>query len=255
MSKISAVVITKNEEEKIKDCIESISFCDEIIIVDNNSQDKTCEIAHKMGAKVFSLKSDSFSDLRNFGLEKASFEWILYVDADERVSEKLREEISLAVNNFRNGIVSYRFKRKNFYFGNHEWPYIEKMERLFLRKKLKSWKGKLHESPIFDGDIKELEGFLLHFTHHDLSSMVTKTLSWSEIEAGLKFSNNHPKMTWWRFPRVMLSAFLDSYIKQSGWKAGTAGIIESIYQAFSIFITYARLWEFQNKVKINPKKN
>ena len=79
--------------------------------------------------------------------------------------------------------------------------------------------------------------------------MISKTIEWSQIEAELRFNANHPKITWWRFPRVMLSAFFDSYIKQGGWRVGTAGIIESIYQAFSIFITYAKLWEKQLKMK------
>ena len=84
--------------------------------------------------------------------------------------------------------------------------------------------------------------------------MLNKTIEWSETEANLRFSNNHPKMSWWRFPRVMFSAFFNSYLKQGGYKAGTVGIIESIYQAFSIFITYAKLWEKQQKGKIQNAK-
>ena len=84
--------------------------------------------------------------------------------------------------------------------------------------------------------------------------MVNKTLAWSKIDAELRFKSGHPRMTWWRFPRVMLTAFFDSYIKQGGWKVGTIGLIESLYQSYSIFITYARLWEMQNKLKIKNEK-
>ena len=77
-------------------------------------------------------------------------------------------------------------------------------------------------------------------------------MQWSTIEAELRFKARHPKMTWWRFPRVMFTAFYDSYIKQKGYKVGAVGIMESMYQAFSIFITYAKLWELQNK---NDNKN
>lgn len=76
--------------------------------------------------------------------------------------------------------------------------------------------------------------------------MVEKTNKWSDTEALLRFNSNHPKMTWWRFPRVMLTAFFNSYIRQGGWKAGAVGLIESVYQSFSMFITYAKLWELQN---------
>jgi len=144
-------------------------------------------------------------------------------------------------------------KRKNFYLGSsakNEWPYIEKTERLFKRSSLKGWKGKLHESPIVIGEIGEIgEGFLLHYTHRDLASMLAKTIEWSKIEAELRFTANHPKVTWWRLFRVMLTAFLDYYLKQRGWKVGTVGVIESVYQVFSVFITYARLWEMQREIK------
>ncbi len=252
--KISAVVIAKNEENMIADCLDSLSFCDEIIIVDNNSTDRTAEIAKRMGAKVFEFKSNDFAAMRNFGLNKASGDWILYVDTDERVSPEMESNVKRQVLSIGTRISAFKIKRKNFYLGNHEWPYVEKLERLFKKENLKGWKGKLHESPVVEGEIGELDGFLLHYAHRELSSMVNKTIEWSTIEADLRFKSGHPRMTWWRFPRVMLGAFSDSYIKQEGWKAGTIGIIESIYQAFSIFITYAKLWEMQNKSKIENEK-
>ncbi len=77
--------------------------------------------------------------------------------------------------------------------------------------------------------------------------MLNKTIEWSNEEAMARLESNHPKMTWWRFPRVMITAFLGYYVKQGGWKVGTAGLIESIYQSFSAFVTYARLWELQRE--------
>jgi len=246
VNKISGVIITKNEEERLADCLDSLSFCNEIIVVDSDSKDRTSEIAKRMGAKVFIHKGDSFAKKREFGLEKATGDFILYVDADERVSPELVSSIKYQVSSIHNAkTTAFRLKRKNFYFGNHEWPYVEKLERLFIKGSLRSWRGNLHETPVFEGEVGELDGFLMHYTHRDLSSMVSKTIEWSKIEADLRFKSNHPKMTWWRFPRVMLGAFFDSYIKQKGWKVGTVGLIESIYQSFSIFITYARLWELQ----------
>ena len=119
------------------------------------------------------------------------------------------------------------------------------MERFFKKDDLEEWYGDIHETARVKGEIGKLEGFLLHFTHTDLTSMVEKTIKWSQVEAALRFNAHHPQMSWWRFYRVMLTAFYDSYIKQKGWKAGTAGLVESIYQSFSMFITYARLWEMQ----------
>lgn len=234
------------------DCLESLSFCDEIIVIDGGSEDRTIEIAKKMGAKTFTLKTNDFSKLRNFGLAKAGYDWILYVDVDERIDDNLKTSIvHLTANNDRKQqLNAYFLKRKNFYFGSgerNEWPYIEKMQRIFRRNTLVGWRGELHETPLFEGKVGELPGFLLHYTHRDLTSMLAKTIEWSKVEAQLRLKARHPKMTWWRFPRVMVSEFFNFYIRQGGWKVGTLGLIESIYQSFSIFITYARLWELQNK--------
>lgn len=246
--KISGVVIAKNEENMIVDCLDSLSFCDEIIMIDNGSEDRTIDIAKRMGAKVFSFETRDFSKLRNFGLAKTKGDWILYADADERVTKELALSIKYQILSVKKNMFSaFRIQRKDFYFGNYEWPYIENIERLFRKDSLKGWKGMLHESPIIDGKVGILEGFLNHYTHRDLTSMLEKTIKWSKIEAELRFQSGHPSMSWWRFPRVMLTAFLDSYLKQKGWKVGTVGLIESIYQSFSIFITYARLWELQQK--------
>lgn len=250
MSNISAIIIAKNEEEMIADCLDSLTFCDEIIVVDNQSEDRTKEIAEKMGARVITCKTDDFSKMRTEGYSNAKCEWILYVDADERVTKTLEKSIidhASAVT--YQDIGAYTVKRKNFYFGNHEWPYVEKLERLFKKGRLIEWYGKVHESPKIDGEVGELNGFLMHYTHRDLSSMLKKTIEWSKIEAQLRISAHHPKMTWWRFPKVMIYAFLNSYVKQQGWRVGTVGIIESIYQSFSAFVTYARLWEMQNSKK------
>lgn len=272
MSKISAIILTKNSENLIADCVESVKFCDEIVIIDDNSSDRTVELATRLGARVETLSSkhlgggrlersgshDSpeveidFAEKRNLGHKIAKNKWILYIDSDERVSKELKESILEVVNDRQPEYPAYKILRKNYYFGNHEWPYIEKPERLFNKTALLEWRGKLHETPVIKGKFGELNGFLLHYTHTDLSSMVNKTIAWSKIEAELRLKAQHPPVVWWRFPRVMLTAFYDSYIRKKGYKAGTAGLIESIYQSFSIFLTYARLWEMQQK-KNNAK--
>lgn len=253
--KISAIIIAKNVEGIIADCIDSVSFCDEVIMVDNNSTDRSVEIARHMGAKVVYYDAQNFAESRNIGLKKAKGDWVLYIDADERISSELRENIKRVIDNKDDEFDAYRFKRKNFYFGNHEWPSIEKLERLFKRTSLTEWYGKLHESARVKGEIGELDGFLLHYTHRDLTSMVEKTLLWSGIEAELRFNTNHPRMSWWRFFRVMVTGFYDSYVRQKGYKAGTAGLVESMFQSFSMFMTYARLWEMQNESQNTNRKS
>jgi glycosyltransferase involved in cell wall biosynthesis len=254
MIKLSAIILTKNAEELIADCIDSVSFCDEIIVIDDNSTDRTPDLVKHMGAHVFSDAPKSFAEKRNLGLKKAKGKWVLYVDSDERVSPELKKSIESITAKEKSSVSAYRLKRKNFYYGDHEWPYIEKLERLFKKTKLVEWYGDLHETAKVDGTIEEIEeGVLLHYTRSSITAMVDKTIQWSEIEADLRLKANHPKMTGWRFFRVMLTGFYGFYIKQEGWRAGTAGLVESIYQAFSMFITYARLWELQQKFSSEKK--
>jgi len=248
MKNIAAIIIAKNEQDMIKESLLSVAFCDEIIIIDNDSSDDTAKIAKQQGARVFNVKTNDFSKLRNLGKEKADAKWLLYIDADERLSPKLAGEIKTIVKNPPE-FSAYKLLRKNFYFGHNLWPKIEKMERLFQKDKLKMWSGELHESPHIIGNISECRNYLLHFTHRDLETMVEKTNKWSEIEAQTRFKMHHPQMTTLRFFRVILSAFYDSYIIKQGYKAKTAGIVESIFQAYSMFITYAKLWELQQKEK------
>ncbi len=247
MSKVTAVVIAKNEEKMIEKCLESLSFADSILVVNNSSEDRTIEIAKKKGAKVIDIDLNDFSKIREVALDKVKTTYILYVDADERVTPQLADEIKNVISNNDSNIGCYKLVRQNYYLGKNVWPTKEKLERLFRTKSLKGWKGTLHETAEFDGDVGELSAVLEHYTHRDLTSMVEKTNKWSEIEAYNRYKANHPKMQWWRFPRVMIQAFLKSYVKDQGWKAGTVGLIESTYQAFSIFITYAKLWEIQEK--------
>lgn len=244
--KITAIVLAKNEEDMIGDCLESLGFVDEIIVVDNNSTDATAAIARKKGARIITTASTDFSQLRELGLKKVTTGYVLYLDADERVTPALQDEIQKAV--FSDSPISaYRIPRQNFYLGKHPWPVIEHHLRFFRRDGLKGWEGELHETAKIQGDTADFVSPMLHFTHRDFTSMVEKTNTWSEKEAELRLKAHHPKITWWRFPRVMFSAFYHSYITEKGWKVGTAGLLESMFQAFSIFITYAKLWELQQK--------
>ena len=241
---LSVIIIAKNEETEIGECIKALSFADEIIVVDSESTDKTVKIAKEAGAKVVIRPFHDFASQRNIGYALARTTWILYIDADERVSAGLATEIKAAICSEK--FDAYEIQRKNFYFKKYAWPKIEKMQRLFRKSEFIEWFGAVHESPrIKTNMIGLLKNFLLHYTHSDLKSMVEKTNNWSEIESELIFRSNHPTMKEWRFLRIMVTKFYDSYISQAGWKAGIVGLIESIYQSYSYFIVYAKLWERQ----------
>lgn len=245
--KLTGIVISKNEEKMIADCLDSLAFCDEVLVIDNNSTDRTPEIAKQMKAKVISSDSNDFANLRNLGLKEASGDYVLYIDSDERISDQLSQEIKMVIS--KNEFSAFSIPRKNFYLGKNEWPKTENMIRLFRKDSLRKWYGALHESPEYEGRLGSLQNFIFHYTHRDLTSMLNKTIEWSDIEAKTRYDANHPLMSWWRFPRVMIPIFLNSYILQKGWKLGTAGFIESVFQSYSTFITYSKLWEMQQKKK------
>jgi len=248
--KLSVIVIAKNEEQMIRDCLASIKWADEIILVDSGSTDKTMEIAKKYSARIISLPTEKleFARWRNVGLREAKGEWILYLDADERVTPELQKEIKESIKYF----TAYEIPRQNFYLGKEmhyggAWP--DYVKRLFFKEKLRYWERELHENPVFDGEMGRLKNPIIHIAHRDLSLMVEKTREWSKIEAELLYKTGHPPVTWWRILRIMLSEFWLRGVKLQGWRDGTVGWIEIIFQMFSRFVTYGRLWELQQKHK------
>lgn len=253
MNDLTIIIISKDDSDVIEGAIKSAKkLTNEILIVDSNNDNKTELICKKLGVRVVKHPFKNFSDQRNFGISHATTKWVYYLDSDERITDNFAAEVNHTLKNFDdNGrITGFAVYRRTFYFG-HDWHFSDKVERLFLRKKFLGWEGVVHESPKIEGEFLEIKSPIAHFTHRNLSQMVRKTNEWSNYEAYLRLKSNHPKMAAWRFVRVMASEFLNSFIKNKGYKNGTFGLIEAIYQSFSIFITYAKLWELQEASKNN----
>lgn len=248
MSKLSAVVIAKDEERKIEECFKSVKWADEVILIDTGSTDKTIDIANKHGVSVTQYEKGGYSDWRNKGLAKASGDWILYVDADERVTPELRKEISELINKTSHQYLSFAIPRRNIILGREMkhggwWPDYAK--RLYKKNDLVKWEGDLHEEPVVKGEMGHLENPFIHEKHDNLGEMVEKTNERSEIEAKLMYDANHPPMNIFRFITAMAREFWLRMIKKVAFLDGTEGIIYALYQVYSKFISYAKLWEMQ----------
>lgn len=246
---ISAIIITYNEEEVLEDALKSLSgFADEIVIIDSKSTDNTQSIAKKYKARIIEHELESFAEQRNLGAKHAKGDFIFYLDADERVTGEFKKEVfaTIAAYNPLSDIAGYFISRKTFYFGR-DWGLTDSVQRVFYKKKFKEWYGVVHETPVVNGQFEHIVSPINHFTHRNLQQMIVKTNKWSNYEAELRLKAHHPRMSWWRFPRVMVTEFFKSYFSQKGYKNGTYGLVESIYQSYSAFITYAKLWELQNK--------
>jgi glycosyltransferase involved in cell wall biosynthesis len=255
--KISAVILAKDEEKKITDCLKSVDWVDEIILVDDNSVDATCGLARKFNAVVFESKGGNFAEKRNFGTKKARGKWILHIDADERVTDGLREEILEAISS--NGFSHYAIPRSNFVFGKKMkhcglWP--DYVVRLFKKKDFVTWRGDLHETPVIKGKLGYMNNYFIHIKHDNLFDIVEKTNKWSLIEAKLMFNACHPPMNFLRFASSVFREFYLRMIKQLAFLDGVEGVIYGIYQVWSRFLSYAKLWEMQeNNSKLKTQES
>lgn len=243
---LSVVILTKNEENRIRACLESVKWADEIIIVDNGSKDDTLKIARIYTDKIFEVNLQDFAEIRNFAIKKTSGEWVLFVDADERILEELKAELEILIN--KDEFSAYAISRINIVFGNEEkygpfWP--DWVIRLLKKKDFEEWIGKVHEYPRFKGNLGYSKNSLLHLTHRNIDQIVLKSLEWTKIDAKLRLDASHPKMSGWRFLRIFTTEIFYQGVVRKGFFNGTIGIMDSILQSFSLFLTYVRLWELQ----------
>lgn len=251
---LSVVIIAKNEQDLIKTCLESVKWADEILVIDNNSTDKTPEISRSLGARVVKFESNDFSEARNKGMHEAKSDWVLYVDADERVLKDLEYEILETMAGTPYSALA--LSRKNIIFGEpvNYGPYKKDwVIRLFKKSDFETWIGKVHEYGKFKGELGYSKNSLLHLTHRDLDHFMNKAMDWSKIDAKLRLDSGHPKMTKWRFLRILITGFYDELIKRKGLFSGTVGFIDSTLQAFSFYVTYIRLWQLQQPKPLDEK--
>lgn len=252
---ISVVISAYNEEKKIKDCLESVKWADEIIFIDNESQDKTAEIAKKYTTKVFTRENNLMLNVnKNFGFTKATSEWVLSLDADERVTVELREEIEqmLSKGSQKDG---YFIPRKNIIFGKwieHTGWYPDHQLRLFRRRKGKFQEEHVHEMITVEGETGNLNEHLMHYNYDSISQFVTKTnLIYAPNEAKdlIKKGYSYNSFDAIRFP---LAEFTSRFFAREGYKDGMHGLMLSLLMAFYHLIVFANLWE-QNKFKEEDK--
>lgn len=248
MPKISVIILAHNVEEEIVAALETSKFADEVIVVDTDtgSTDKTVEISLKKGARVVKSPTYNFSKWRNDGAQAARGDWLLYLDSDERIPVKLAKEVIKTVNDPKH--AAYTISRFEVFLGKHleHWP-DPRVLRLIKKDALKRWEGKVHEQPVIDGTIGDLQEQMVHLSHKNIDEKLVSTIKWSRLEAEMMFKAEHPPMAGWRFIRIMITEFWHRFFLQGLWKDGIEGWIESIYQVFSKFLSYERLWELQRK--------
>jgi (heptosyl)LPS beta-1,4-glucosyltransferase len=242
---ISVVISAYNEEKTLGRCLESVSFADEIIVVDNSSGDRTAAIAAKYTDSVFKRENLLMLNInKNYGFEKAKSEWILNLDADEEIPPVLAREIQALVKNSPDS-DGFRMKRKNISFGKWIryglwWP--DKQVRLFRRGKGKFPCIHIHEYIKVEGKIGELAEPYVHYNYETVSQYLTKIDRASTSES-LSLKEMDYQLAWYDAIRFPLSDFLKIYFAQQGYKDGLHGLVLALFQAFYSFCVFAKTWE------------
>lgn len=243
---ISAVVLTHNDEQAIKKTLESLTWCDEIVVVDDYSTDKTTRFARKFTFKIFRRKvSGDFAQQRNFGLSKARGEWILFVDSDEVVSQELSREIQNAIKSGD----GYYVKRKDFVFGH--WLNYGETSRVRLlrlgRKRKGIWQRPVHEVWKISGVVRTLHNPLLHFPHPNVAQFVDEINRYSTINAQYLYDQKI-RVPWWHIVVYPKAKFFLNYFVRLGFLDGTAGAVIALVMSMHSFLTRAKLWLLWHKI-------
>ncbi|MCD5390703.1 glycosyltransferase family 2 protein [candidate division NPL-UPA2 bacterium] len=252
MSNLSVVVITKNEEEDIGPCLESVKWADEIVVVDDFSQDRTLEICHRWTDKVFQRKWEGYAKGKNFAIEKASGQWILSLDADERVSPELAEEIKQVLRGSSN-YDGYLVPMKFYFFGHwmrYGGLYPKRHLRLFRKGKGKFEERAVHEGVKVTGRVGCLKEPMLHYSYENLNDYLEKFDRYSTLDALDKVDK--PRYgRWYPFLRLP-SEFILTYFFRQGFRDGFYGLLYSVLNAFYVFVKYMKLWEVQSGRNTSP---
>lgn len=248
MSKLSVVISAFNEEKRIAACLESVQFADEIILVNNESTDKTEEIAKKYTKYVYSRENNLMLNInKNYGFTKATGNWILCLDADEQVTKELADEIKLRIKH-ESSVNGYWIPRKNIIFGKWIensiwWP--DYQLRLFKKGHGKFPEKHVHEMLVVDGATEKLHEPMIHQNYSSVSQYLYKLDKiYTENEAE-NFISSGRKLNWIDAIRFPANDFLKTFFAQRGYKDGLHGLVLSLLQAFYAEVVFAKIWEKQ----------
>jgi glycosyltransferase involved in cell wall biosynthesis len=250
-NQLTALIIARNEEEMIANCVETLRWAKEIVVLDTGSTDHTAEIAERLGCTVLHAKGSNFADWRNEVAQAVHTEWSFYVDADERVTPALAKAIQSRI--LRPDYDAYRIFRNNIHYGKwlqHGGWGNDSLLRVFRTAKLKGWVGQVHEHAEIVGRVGEIEEPLVHLTHRSLFDGLRKSIDWTDIEARLFLQSGHPKVGPLRLMKVVVFDFVKRLLFKRAWKDGSEGIIEAMIQSMNRFLVYVRLWELQQKPSV-----
>ena len=245
--KISAILITKNAKHSIEKCLDSISFLDEIIVVDSGSEDGTVEYAQNFGARVFRHNWIGFGPQKNYAVSLAKHDIVFCIDSDEVVSDELRQSI-LSLTSLDDG--GYWITRRNLFLGSwlsHGEAYPDRLIRLFDRRRAQWDTSEVHEKVVEVNDkqiSKVLSGDLLHFSADSIESYLSKQNRYTSIQAKILYKNG-VRIGLVRLLISPVFRFIKMYLIKRGFLDGIPGLIHILIGSYATFMKYAKLYEYQ----------
>jgi glycosyltransferase involved in cell wall biosynthesis len=249
MPPITVTVITRNEADALADALRSVSWADEIIVIDAESTDATVAIARQFTERVYVRPWNGYIDQKNHAASLAAHDWILSLDADERVTPPLAEEIRTVMASGP-AASAYRMPRVSFYFGR--WirttdMYPDYQLRLYDRRTAR-WEGKyVHESVRADGAVAYFKNDLQHYPYRDLSEHLVRMDRYTTLAARQMHEQGRRTSALGMLIHAKL-AFLRNYILKGGFRDGSAGLVISVVNSYYVFLKFAKLWERQRSV-------
>lgn len=248
MKKITAIIPTLNEEIHIQEAIKSVSFADEIIVIDSFSTDKTLEIAREFNVKIIKREFDDFSLQKNYAIDKAKYDWVYILDADERVTTEVKKEILDAVKE-PGEYVGFYVKRA-FYFSNKKVNYSgfqrDKVIRLFLKEFCRYNGNPVHETIVAKGKVGFFKNKIDHYSYRNYDHYIAKLNHYAELSA----KQLHEQDKTVRIYHLLIKPpvrFLIHYIVRLGFLDGFLGLLVAKTQAYGVYTRYLKLGELNKK--------
>lgn len=244
---LSVAIITKNEEKRLPDCLKSVAFADEVVVVDSGSEDNTVAIAKSFGANVVTEPWRGFSGQKQFAVDLCRYEWVLIVDADERIHEETAKVINLELSRNDGGVQAYRFRRKNYLHGRwikHAGFWPDRIVRLVNRKRGDFDGRPVHEKWVTDGRVKDLDAYIEHFSFKNYSDLLAKMETYSNLGATVLFEKNKNSHVLSPIFHGVWT-FFRTYILELGLLDGFDGFMISVTAAGGSFLKYAKLREMR----------
>ncbi|WP_179020403.1 glycosyltransferase family 2 protein [Winogradskyella forsetii] len=245
MKTLSVIIPVYNEEAYIARALYSVKFADEIIVVDSFSTDKTVEIAKQYNCKIVERQFDNFSNQKNHALQFATCDWVLFLDADERITYPLQLEIIDAINNGKH--TAYKLNFPHFYMNRFLFHHSNNVTRLVVREKC-HFEGSVHEKLIVDGSVGKLKHHVLHYTYKGLEHYIDKkdTYAWFQAQQML---DKGKKATYFHLAFKPFYRFFHSYIIRGGFRDGIPGMAIAGVNAYGVFSRYAKLMLLKRGLK------